>query len=92
MAMTLVKKTDEYSIYKRGDDRFAVKNAHRLPVNGDDKVAILLQEGLISAPAVKAPEPEPEAEAEAEVEASDAAAEDTGAAEGEDAPAEDGDA
>ncbi|MEQ8517201.1 MAG: hypothetical protein RIC38_16505 [Chromatocurvus sp.] len=86
MAMTLVKKTDEYSIYKRGDDRFAVKNAHRMPVNGDDKVAILLQEGLIAAPAVKAPEPEPE------VEATEAEAEDTGAAGGEDAPAEGGDA
>lgn len=65
MAMTLVKKTKEYSIYKRGDERFAVKGAYGKPVNGDDKVAILLQEGLIEAPKVKAPEPEPEAEAEA---------------------------
>ncbi len=65
MAMTLVKKTADYVIYKRGDDRFAVENAHRKPVNGDDKVAILLQEGLIEAPKVKAPEPEPAPEAEA---------------------------
>ena len=62
MAMTLVKKTNEYSIYKRGDERYAVKNAHSAAVNGDDKVAILLQEGLIEAPKVKAPEPEPETE------------------------------
>lgn len=65
MAMTLVKKTADYCIYKRGDDRFAVENAHRKPVNGDEKVAILLQEGLIEAPKVKAPEPEPAPEAEA---------------------------
>ncbi|MFN2288747.1 MAG: hypothetical protein ABR578_10495 [Chromatocurvus sp.] len=62
MAMTLVKKTNEYSIYKRGDERYAVKNAHSAPINGDDKTAILLQEGLIEAPKAKAPEPESEAE------------------------------
>ncbi|MFN2329392.1 MAG: hypothetical protein ABR612_10770 [Chromatocurvus sp.] len=62
MAMTLVKKTADYCIYKRGDDRFAVENAHRKPVNGDEKVAILLQEGLIEAPKAKAPEPEPASE------------------------------
>ena len=62
MAMTLVRKTNEYSIYKRGDERYAVKNAHSAPVNGDDKTAILLQEGLIEAPKAKAPEPAPETE------------------------------
>lgn len=87
MAMTLVKKTHEYSIYKRGDDRYAVKNAHSAPVNGDDKVAILLQEGLIESPKVKAPEPEPEVESEAG--ADDAAAE---AAEAGEAPTAEGDA
>ncbi len=80
MAMTLVKKTADYSIFKRGDDRFAVENAHRKPVNGDEKVAILLQEGLIEAPKAKAPEPAPAAE-EAEAAAEGDAAED--------APAED---
>ncbi|TCO78569.1 hypothetical protein [Chromatocurvus halotolerans] len=79
MAMTLVKKTADYCIYKRGDDRFAVENAHRKPVNGDEKVAILLQEGLIEAPKVKAPEPEPEAE-ETEAAAEGDAAEDAPAA------------
>ena len=62
MAMTLIKKTNEYSIYRRGDARYAVKNAHSAPVNGDDKTAILLQEGLIDAPKIKAPEPAPAAE------------------------------
>ena len=36
MAMKLVKKTDEYSIYQRGDERYAVKGADKLPINGDD--------------------------------------------------------
>ena len=65
MAMTLVKQTENYRIYKRGDDRYAVRDAHRQPINGEDKVAILLQEGLVEAPKAKAPEPEPAAEADA---------------------------
>lgn len=75
MAMTRVKKTADYSIYKRGDDRFAVENAHRKPVNGDEKTAILLQEGLIEAPKVKAPEPEPAVEEPAAAAEGDAAEE-----------------
>ena len=31
MSMKLVKKTAEYSIYQRGDERYAVKNAARQP-------------------------------------------------------------
>lgn len=89
MAMTLVKKTAEYSIYKRGDDRFAVKNAHRMPVNGDDKVAILLQEGLIEAPKAKAPEPAAEPEPEPEAVEAEADAADGDAAGDADAPAAD---
>lgn len=65
MALKLVKKTAEYSVFKRGDERYAVKDSNKKPVNGDEKVAILLAEGFISAPAVKAPEPE-EAPAEEE--------------------------
>jgi hypothetical protein len=59
MAMQLVKRTPEYSIYKRGDERYAVKNAHKKAVNGDDKVAILVAEGLITLtqPSPKAEEP-----------------------------------
>lgn len=74
MAMKLIKKTDEYSIYQRGDDRYAVKDAHKKPVNGDEKARILLAEELIKVtlPAEPAPEEESaEEEAEATEEASE---------------------
>lgn len=75
MAMKLVKKTDQYSIYKRSDDRYAVKDANKKAVNGEEKVKILVAENLItvsvpSAPAVEeVAEEESAAEAEAEAEA-----------------------
>ena len=47
MAMKLVKKTDEYSIYQRGDKRYAVEDADKKPVNGDEKVRILVAEELV---------------------------------------------
>ena len=47
MAMKLVKKTAEYTIYKRGDDRYAVKDANKKAVNGEEKARILLAEDLI---------------------------------------------
>ena len=77
MTMKLIKKTDDYSIYQRGDDRYAVKDAGKKPVNGDDKVRILLAEGLIKvAEPAAAPEPEPEAAEEtAEAEAAEETAE-----------------
>ena len=90
MAMKLVKKTAEYSIYKRGDDRYAVKDANKQSVNAEEKVRILLAEGLITAamPAEPAPEAEESAEeASAEAVAEEAPAEDEAPA-GEE-PAED---
>ena len=72
MAMKLVKKTDEYSIYQRGDNRYAVRDANKQPVNGDDKARILVQEDLIKAalpPEQPAEEPEAEAGPAAETEA-----------------------
>ena len=70
MAMKLVKKTADYSIYQRGDDRYAVRDADKKPINGDEKVRILVAEELIKAalPAEPAPEAEESAE-ETEVEA-----------------------
>jgi len=70
MAMTLIKKASGYKIYKRGDGRFAVQNASGKPVNGEEKVNVLLAEELIKVtmPA-PAPAEEPEAEAEASAEA-----------------------
>jgi len=84
MSMKLIKKTDTHRIYQRRDDRYAVTDADKRPVNGDEKVAILLAEGLVTAPAPKQPEPE-------EPEAAEEAAADEGAeAPAEEAPAEDG--
>jgi hypothetical protein len=59
MAMKLVKKTEQYTIYKRGDERYAVMNTRKQFVNGESKALILLEEGLIKAmvpakPAVEA--------------------------------------
>ncbi len=81
MAMKLVKKTADYSIFQRGDERYAVKDAHKKPVNGEDKVRILTTEGLVKVPAPKAPAPVEEPAADEEVVAEDAAA-------AEEAPAE----
>lgn len=98
MAMKLVKQTAEYSIYRRGDDRYAVKNADKKPVNGEEKARILLAEELIKVtlPAEKPVEEPAAEEAEAEAESSgaeeapaeEAAAEETPA---EEAPTEDAD-
>lgn len=66
--MQVVKKTGEYTIYRRGDDRYAVQGPQRRRINGEEKVAVLKEAGLItlSEPKPKAEEPAPEAEAEGE--------------------------
>ena len=72
MAMTLIKKTDEYRIYQRGDERYAVQDGTGKPINGEEKVKILLAEELIK---VTLPaEPQPEAEPEAAADETDEAA------------------
>ena len=66
MSMTLIKKTAEYSIFQRGDNRYAVRDAAKQAVNGDEKVRILRAEGLIKIAAPAAPaEPQPETPEEA---------------------------
>jgi hypothetical protein len=47
MAMTLIKKTENYKIYLRGDKRYAVQDSSGKPVNGEEKVRILIEEDLI---------------------------------------------
>jgi len=84
MAMKLVKQTEEYSIYLRGDGRHAVKDANKKPVNGDEKARILLAEDLIKVTLPAEPEPEPEEAAEEEASAEEAPAEEAA----EEAPAE----
>ncbi|GAB5450501.1 MAG: hypothetical protein Hals2KO_08290 [Halioglobus sp.] len=87
MAMKLVKKTDEYTIYQRGDERYAVKDANKEAVNGDAKARILVAEGLIK---VTLPEEKPEEEAGEKSAAEEATAEEavTEEAAAEEAPAE----
>ena len=82
MAMKLLKKTDDYSIYQRADNRYAVQGADKQPINGDEKARILLAEELIK---VTLPA-EPVAEEASEEVAEEAAAEETPEA-GEEAPA-----
>jgi hypothetical protein len=76
----VVAKTDEYTIYQKRNERYGVRDADRNWVNGDAKVAILLEHKLIEAPAPKAPEPEAEAEEDTSAEAEETQAE--GEAEG----------
>jgi len=87
MAMILIKKTEEYKVFKRGDERYAVQDATGKPINGEEKVKILLAEELIKAtlPAEPVAEVEEEATAEGEPVAEDAGA----AGEGEPSEAED---
>ena len=47
MAMKLIKKMAEYKIFMRGDDRYAVQDSNGKPVNGEEKVRILMEEDLI---------------------------------------------
>lgn len=93
--MQVVTRTDEYTIFKKRNQRYAVRNKDREWVRGDDKVAVLLAHNLIEAPVPKSPDQpeEPEAveaaadegaEAGAETGSEEAGGEDTGeAAEGE---------
>ena len=81
--MKVVVKNDEYTIYQRRDGRYAVENAAKKAVNGDEKVAILLANDLVKVTPPAAPAEEPAAEEVVE----EAAEETTADAAGE--PAED---
>ena len=82
MAMKLIKKTADYKIFMRGDERYAVQDANGKPINGEEKVNILVAEDLIK---VIVPSPKEEAPAEAE----DAGADDeVEASEAEESPAD----
>ncbi|MFT6067758.1 MAG: hypothetical protein ACJAT2_001101 [Bacteriovoracaceae bacterium] len=47
--MEVVKQTDEYTVIKKRSGRFGVKNSAGKWINGEDKVKILIAEGLIKA-------------------------------------------
>ena len=67
--MKVVKKTDEYAILQRRDNRYAVVDSNKSPINGSDKAKILSAEGLIKIPEPKAAAAEEEAPAEESAEA-----------------------
>ncbi|MDA8952824.1 hypothetical protein N9H90_03555 [Pseudomonadales bacterium] len=52
--MKAVVKTDEYTIYQRRDERYALEDANKKAINGDEKAAILSKHELIKL-AVAAP-------------------------------------
>ena len=54
--MKVKLRTDEYTIFERRDGRFAIKDAGGNPLNGDDKIEILLQNGLIELAAPRSEE------------------------------------
>ncbi len=55
--MQVEKKTAEYTVFKRADGRYAVQGKDKKFINGDDKVKLLIEEGLLTAPAPKTEEP-----------------------------------
>ncbi len=61
--MKTVKKTSEYTISQRRDSRYAVVDSNKKPINGDEKVKILLAEELVK---ITAPAPAPASEPEVE--------------------------
>ena len=93
--MKVVVKNDEYTIYQRRDGSYAVENAAKKAVNGDEKVAILVANELVKVTQPTSPAEEPaeevveEAAEEATAEAADEPVE--AAAEAEEAAEEDGD-
>lgn len=51
--MEKVKATKEYTIFKKRNNRYAVKDTNGKWVKADEKIKILLSEKLIKAPAPK---------------------------------------
>lgn len=59
--MQAVKKTKDYTIYKKESGRHCILNTSKKWIRGDEKVKILLKEGLIKlTPAKKKEEPKKE--------------------------------
>ncbi len=55
--METVKKTDDYTIVKKRSGRYGVRRNDNKWINGEEKVKVLLEAGLIEVK-LKAPEPE----------------------------------
>ena len=68
--MEIVKKTSEYTIFKKKSGRFGIRSKHKSWINGDEKTSILVKEGLVKAP-VKQEEAPAEDKSESSTETSD---------------------
>ncbi len=88
--MKVVKKSSEYTVYQKRSGRYAVAAKGGKLVNGEEKVAVLLDLGLIKLTAPAAVEEVVEEVAAEEAPAEEAAAEEAPAEEAaaEEAPAE----
>jgi len=75
--MKVVKQTAEYTIYQKRNNRYGVKDANRKWINADEKVKVLLAEGLIKVAEPAAPVAEEAAEEETAEATEEAAAEET---------------
>ena len=54
--MEVVKKTENYVIIKKRSGRYGVRSTAGKWINGDEKIKILSEAGLVKAAPVKAPE------------------------------------
>lgn len=70
--MKTIKKTADYTIFQKRNERYAVKGADKSWINGEEKTKILLAEELIKvSAAAPAEEPVEETAEEATAEASE---------------------
>ena len=77
--MKTIKKTAEYTIYQKRNNRYAVKGANANWLNGEEKVAILLAENLIKLTQPTTPEVEAEAPVDTAEETAEEASEEASA-------------
>ena len=80
--MKEIQTSGEYKIYEKRSGRYAVKDASRKYVNGDDKARILADAGLVALPKSK---PKPVEDSPSENEITDEDAESPEVKEGEEA-------
>jgi len=60
--MQAVKRTKDFTIFKKRSGRYAVRASNKSWIHGDDKLKILGEAGLAVVAKKKAPPPEPAAE------------------------------
>ena len=85
--MKVLKQTDDYTVYQKRSGRYAVVGSDKKNINGEDKVKILVAEGIVKQ-AVAAPEPEVVEEVVEEAATEEVAEEAAEEAPAEEAPAE----